>query len=208
MADVPGFIADPVIPVHAASPLEGHHHPGEFGAIPDDGEVLTLSERFGVSIAEVAAWRGEEKSALAAIGKATGLKLAGKPGAGASGKACAAFNIGPGRWVVSGEKSGLVADIDEATGENGTVTDLSHGRTIIRIDGPKSRWVLAKLFAVDISDGAFPLAHGLATAHHDILASIQRTGPDAFDIYVFRSFARSFWHLLCRSSEEVGYRIA
>jgi methylglutamate dehydrogenase subunit D len=43
--------------------------------------------------------------------------------------------------------------------------------------------------------------------HHNIFAQIQRTGPDQFDVYVFRSFARSFWNSLCHASEEVGYEI-
>ena len=41
----------------------------------------------------------------------------------------------------------------------------------------------------------------------DIFTQIQRTGPTAFDLYVFRSFARSFWKMLCHASEEVGYEV-
>ena len=46
-----------------------------------------------------------------------------------------------------------------------------------------------------------------STAHHDIFALIQRSGADQFDLYVFRSFARSFWTALCHASEEVGYEV-
>ena len=73
----------------------------------------------------------------------------------------------------------------------GTVTDLSHGRTAIRISGPKAEWVLAKFFAIDFALPAFPEGAGRSTAHHDIFAQIQRTGAEQFDLYVFRSFARS-----------------
>jgi heterotetrameric sarcosine oxidase gamma subunit len=207
MAEVKSFIADPVIADHAASPLAGHFEQGEFGALPDDGECVALSERFGLSIAEVSAWRGEEEAIAGAISSVTGLKLKIAPGNGAVRKNVAAFNIAPGRWLVSGSSASLVADLDRETGKSGTVTDLSHGRTVIRIDGARSRWVLAKIFSVDLSEKALAHGNGLATAHHEIFASIQRAGPDAFDIYVFRSFARSFWHLLRRSAEEVGYRV-
>ena len=87
------------------------------------------------------------------------------------------------------------------------MTDLSHGRTAIRIAGPKAEWVLAKFFAIDFSLPAFPVGSGLSTVHHDIFAQIQRTGADQFDVYVFRSFARSFWNSLCHASEEVGYEV-
>ena len=72
------------------------------------------------------------------------------------------------------------------TPTTGTVTDLSHGRTAIRIAGPKAEWVLAKFFAIDFSLPAFPVGSGLSTVHHDIFAQIQRSGADQFDIYVFR----------------------
>jgi sarcosine oxidase subunit gamma len=91
--------------------------------------------------------------------------------------------------------------------ETGTVTDLSHGRTAIRISGPKAGWVLAKFFAIDFSLVSFPVGAGRSTVHHDIFAQIQRSASDQFDVYVFRSFARSFWHALCRASEEVGYEV-
>ena len=207
MADTLSFVADPVIRDHAASPLAGHYQLGEFGALPEDGEVLTLSERFALSIAEVAAWRGSEDATLAAIASATGLTLAPGPGAGACSDTAAAFNIAPRRWLVTGNDAALVARLADSVGESGTVTDLSHGRTIIRIEGKRSRWVLAKIFAVDLSEDRLEEANGLSTAHHDIFAQIQRVGPDAFDIHVFRSFARSFWELLRRSAEEAGYRV-
>ena len=73
------------------------------------------------------------------------------------------------------------------------MTDLSHGRTAIRISGPKAEWVLAKFFAIDFSLPAFPVGSGVSTVHHDIFAQIQRTGANQFDLNVFRSFARSFW---------------
>jgi methylglutamate dehydrogenase subunit D len=43
--------------------------------------------------------------------------------------------------------------------------------------------------------------------HHDIHANIQRIDDETFDIYVFRTFARSFWQTLGHAAEEVGYRV-
>ena len=67
--------------------------------------------------------------------------------------------------------------------------------------------MLAQFFAIDFSLPAFPEGAGRSTAHHDIFAQIQRTGAEQFDLYVFRSFARSFWTALCHASEEVGYEV-
>lgn len=208
MADAPSYIADPVHPEYAASPLAGHLEKGDFGAQSADEPGVTLSERVGLSICEIAAWRGEEETAVAAIGKVSGLKVKADAIAGMFTETANAFTIAPGRWLVAGTAPGLVARLADEAGSSATVTDLSHGRVIIRVDGARSRWVLSKLFAIDLADEAFQPGAGCATQHHDIFAQIQRTGPDAFDICVFRSFARSFWHMLCRSAEEVGYRVA
>ena len=70
---------------------------------------------------------------------------------------------------------------------------------------PNGCW--RKFFAIDFALPAFPEGAGRSTAHHDIFAQIQRTGPQQFDLYVFRSFARSFWTALCHASEEVGYEV-
>lgn len=207
MAEPKSFIADPVLAKHGVSPLQGHAKTGEFGALRDDGPGVRLSERFGLSMAEVAAWKGCESKCRAAIKSASGLSLKVAPGSGVTKQEASAFNIAPARWLVASTDTGLVARLADAVGDEGIVVDLTHGRTVIRIDGPKSRWVLAKLFAIDFSDEVFAKGAGVATAHHDILAQIQRIEADTFDIYVFRSFARSFWHLACRSSEEVGYRV-
>jgi sarcosine oxidase subunit gamma len=67
--------------------------------------------------------------------------------------------------------------------------------------------VLAKFFAIDFSATAFPLGAGRSTVHHDVFAQIQRAAPTQFDVYVFRSFARSFWTALCHAAEEVGYEV-
>lgn len=207
MAERKSFVADPVIAKFAVSPLERHREAGEFGALRDKGPGVLLSERFGLSIAEVAAWSGAESKGRAAIKTATGLTLKVAPGSGTVKSQATAFNIAPARWMVSGEDADLVGKLSDAIADDGSVTDISHGRTVLRIDGSESRWVLAKIFAVDFSEEAFARGDGLATAHHDILAQIQRVDADAFDIYVFRSFARSFWRLLRHSAEEVGYRV-
>ncbi|TIW88952.1 MAG: sarcosine oxidase subunit gamma family protein, partial [Mesorhizobium sp.] len=118
------------------------------------------------------------------------------------------FGFAPGKFTVADEAQGLATAFAKVvTPAIGTITDLSHGRTAIRIAGPKAEWVLAKFFAIDFALPAFPIGAGRSTTHHDIFAQIQRTGTDQFDIYVFRSFARSFWKALCHASEEVGYEV-
>jgi len=193
--------------VEQLSPLAAVFRPGSHGNFVD-GVGVTLSEIAPGSIVQLAAWPGEEKKLMAAIASVTGLKLADGAGAGASFDRYSAFGFAPGKFLVSDTSEGLAATLAaKVTTAIGSVTDLSHGRTAIRIGGAKSEWVLAKLFAVDFSLTAFPQGSGISTTHHDVFTQIQRNGPDSFDLYVFRSFARSFWKMLCHASDEVGYEV-
>ncbi len=191
--------------VEKLSPLDKAYRPGSHGNFAD-GTGVTLSELSFGSIVEAVCWSGREKDLIAAIREAAGLSLPDGAGGGALKGGRAVFGIGPGKFLLRDEGQGLAAALRAAVPvETGTVTDLSHGRTAFRVAGPKSEWVLSKLYAIDFALPAFPLHAGKATAHHDILTQIQRTGEDAFDLYVFRSFARSFWIMLGHAAEETGY---
>ncbi|TJW13289.1 MAG: sarcosine oxidase subunit gamma family protein [Mesorhizobium sp.] len=194
------------LPEHL-SPLEPALHPGSHGNFEHGVDVI-LSETKPGSILQLAAWPGEEKQLISGIRTVTGLTLPDGAGGGSTNGVRSVFGFAPGKFTVLDEAEGLaLAFADVVTPAIGTLTDLSHGRTAIRIAGPKAEWVLAKFFAIDFALPAFPLGAGRSTNHHDIFAQIQRTGADQFDIYVFRSFARSFWKALCHASEEVGYEV-
>lgn len=193
--------------VEQASPLGDAYRPGSHGNFTEGVGVVIGETRPG-SIVEVAAWPVRRTALLEAIRAAVSLDMADTPGAGAVNEGRSGFGVGPGRFLLADQAEGLAQTLANAVGiETGTVTDLSHGRTAIRIEGERAEWVLAKLFAIDFSPAGFPVGAGRATAHHDISASIQRTDTHRFDIYVFRSFARSFWKVLCHSAEEVGYEV-
>lgn len=193
--------------VDQLSPLEPVYQPGRFGNSASQIGV-TLMETQPGSIVQVAVWPGGEHAAVEAIGKVVGLTFGNHPGDGASGDGHAAFGIGPRKFLVISEDEGLEATLAKAIPSLiGAVTDLSHGRTGIRISGEKAEWVLSKLFAINFAATAFSVGQGVSTKHHEMFAQIQRTGPEQFDIYVFRSFARSFWHALVTAAAETGYEV-
>ncbi len=194
--------------VDVLSPLAPVWKPGTHGNIAD-GIGVVLTETQPGSIVQLAAWPGEEKNVIAAVQALTALSLPDGAGAGAANDTRAAFGFAPGRFLVVDQAEGLADEFLKAvTSDTGTVTDLSHGRTALRISGPRSEWVLSKFFAIDFAQPAFSIGSGISTVHHDVFAQIQRTGADQFDLYVFRSFARSFWKALCHASEEVGYEVS
>ncbi|MBX3569147.1 MAG: sarcosine oxidase subunit gamma family protein [Rhizobiaceae bacterium] len=193
--------------VEMLSPLAPVWRPGPHGDL-SAGIGVVMSETQPGSIVQLAAWPGETAGMLAAIDGHTGLSLPDIPGGGVSTETKAAFGFAPGKFLVVDEAEGLAESLSEAIPASlGTVTDLSHGRTALRLAGPKAEWVLAKFFAVDFSLPVFPVGKAVSTGHHDIFALIQRTAPDAFDLYIYRSYARAFWTALGHACEEVGYEV-
>lgn len=189
------------------SPLGTARQPGLYGDAAE-GAGVKLSEIHLGSIVECAAWPGEEKALIAAIARSTGLALPDGAGAGATSGERSAFAFAPGKVLVSDEAEGLATTLHQAIGlDTGSVVDLSHGRTAIRVAGPQAEWVLAKFFAIDFALPAFPVGSGRSTQHHEIFAQVRRSDEQRFDIYVFRSFARSFWVALCHAAEEIGYEV-
>lgn len=193
--------------VEQVSPLGSALKPGRHN-VTGPTPAVTLAETRPGSIVQVAAWHGQEKALIGAIHAAVGLKLPDGAGGGVATEHKAAFGFAPGKFLVVTQVEGIGAELQKLVPiETGTVTDLSHGRTALRVAGPKSEWVLQKLYAIDFSLVAFPLGSGRSTAHHDVFTQVQRTGPDTFDLYIFRSFARAFWTTLCHAAEEVGYEV-
>jgi methylglutamate dehydrogenase subunit D len=179
-----------------ASALGVEFKPGLFGDVSNNAGV-TLGESFFGFTAEIAAFSGHEEDVAKLIGKAE-----------ARFDGSLSFQIARNRWLAAGStkfRAALENGIDE---NQSSFMDLTHGRSAISVCGPKAEWVLSKLFAVDFRPSAFPEKTGLATMHHDTFAQIYRAGAQSFEIFVFRSFARSFWNTLCHAAEEVGYETA
>lgn len=193
--------------VDLLSPLQPVLRPGSHGNFAD-GVGVVLSEVQPGSIVQAAAWPGREKAILAAIQTFSGLAVPDGAGGGVVLDGKSAYGFAPGKFLIVSDEEGLADKLIQAIAvDDGTAIDLTHGRTLIRISGPKAEWVLAKFFAIDFSLPVIPVGCGISTNHHDIFAQIQRTDADQFDLTVFRSFARAFWTSLCHASEEVGYEV-
>jgi methylglutamate dehydrogenase subunit D len=178
-----------------ASAIGAEFKPGLYGDV-SSGAGVTLGESFFGFTAEIAVFPGHEEAVSKLISKAE-----------ARFDGSLSFQIARNRWLAAGStkfRAALENGIDE---NQGSFIDLTHGRSVFTVSGAKAEWVLSKLFAVDFRPSAFPERSGLATMHHDTFAQICRAGAESFEVFVFRSFTRSFWQTLCQAAEEVGYEV-
>lgn len=113
---------------------------------------------------------------------------------------------GPGMWLAESDQKPayeLLHELRTLLDETGaTVTDLSHGRTVVRVEGTYAGDLLAAGCPLDLEAmGAGACAPSL-WGHFTVLIHVLGGG---FDCYVPRSFGLAFWQALRHQAEEFGH---
>lgn len=93
------------------------------------------------------------------------------------------------------------------TADVGSVTDLSHARCRIRIEGAQCRATLNKLFALDLRESAFPVGDVAMTGTHHVPCALHRLGADVFDIFVFTTYAHDQLGTVMDAALEYGVAV-
>jgi methylglutamate dehydrogenase subunit D len=86
----------------------------------------------------------------------------------------------------------------------GAVTDLSHARCRIHITGTACRSTLNKLFALDLREARLAIGDVALTGTHHVPSMLHRLGVDAFDLYVFSTYAHDQLGTLLDAALEYG----
>jgi len=181
--------------MHRASPLQSVAIQGRFGA--DKGAPgVTLSVVHPLSIVMVIARQGKAKALSEAL---AGLKKVD------------VLWAGPDQFYVQSEAfddGALFVDLKKRLAGLASVSDQSHGRVVLRIDGPKSRALLAKGTPVDLHLAEFPVGKSVVTQMAHVGVHLTRAGTDEFTLSVFRGFSESFWEWLTSQAGEFGYQVS
>ena len=147
------------------------------------------------SIVQIAAWPDNAGIVQATVEEAIGVKAPNLGHAVRHGDVTAAAPA-PGRFLLSSGETDLAQRFAAMPVAHGTVTDLSHARTIMSIAGSDVVEVLLQHVAIDLDVTAFPPSRVAQTQIHHIDVLIHRVEESHFDIWVFRSFAESLAHWL------------
>ena len=114
--------------------------------------------------------------------------------------------MGPKNWLVVSSKADLLFKVQELFDEkNFSITDLSHSRTIIELEGNLANEVLKKGCPLDIDnfnegDCANSIYNGVA-----ITIDFISNNPRKIRIFGLRSFGESLHHSITDGSLEFGY---
>jgi sarcosine oxidase subunit gamma len=176
----------------------------------DGRRGLTLAEVRGWNLAQLAAYPGQAPAVAAAVAPIIGDGLlAASPSRRDAQENCSLYRIAPDAWWVVTREAQLLDRIAVAlpTG-SGAVTPLSHARTLIAVEGPAARTMLACGIGIDLHPEVFRVGDFAQTGLHHAGVLIERCGPESYQLYVLRTFAVATWQWLVDAALPFGYDIA
>jgi len=189
------------------SPFEGHAL-GERPAL--DGSVgVHISAGLVPQAVLVSTWMSGEAGLHAALSQVLGQTPPGPTGQIQATHLGLLMRTGPEEWLLIGDgTSDACAALRAAIGADvGGVTDLSHARCRITVQGPRCLDTLSKLFALDCRPTAFPVGELRLSGHHHLPCSLHRLGETEFDLYVFTTYAHDQLASLLDAALEYGVKL-
>jgi len=169
------------------------------GLLPLSAGTVTLSEEDAVAMTSLAPYQTREKELSAALKAAHGL---GFPAPGRSiGKAGARVI-----WFSQGQALLIGPEPDATLNQFAALSDQSDAWAVVRLQGKGAADVLARLVPLDLRPASFKRGHTARTNLAHMMASLTKTGENAFQIMVFRSMATTLVHDLKTAMEGVAAR--
>ena len=114
---------------------------------------------------------------------------------------------GPNNWLLVSKKKNLLKDILEILKETDfAVTDLSHSRAIIEIDGHNAKEVLKK--GCPFNFNILKKNNSINSSYNGIAFTVDmlENNPDKVRLFALRSFGESLYHSITDASLEFGFK--
>lgn len=182
-------------PLVQRSALRPHVAPA---ATPTGAPGVTLREREGLTLANVAAFKGREAELAEAVKAAYGVDLPTTPKRVQNGPVAFVW-AGPNKWLATSTGG---ADFEALPG---AVSDQSDGRTVLSVSGPNARETLSTLIGVDLHPRAFGPGDVAMTHAASIAVHLWQTDDaPTYEIVCFRTFAATLWRWIVHAGMSRG----
>ena len=191
----------------SVSPLANIHSKGQFGDHEGKNEkdLLKISEIKNLLIVQIVQY----KNSVVSIENINidGLKLKNVPISVVNNSDTRILWNGPRNWLLVSKKKDLIKNISQNFNEQDfAVTDLSHSKAIIEIEGENVKEVLKKgcpfNFNILENNNSINSTYNGITFTVDVLD----TNPDKVRLFTLRSFGESLYHSITDASLEFGFK--
>ena len=188
------------------SALENIHQKGQFGDYEGKSEknLIKISEIKNLIIVQIVQYKNS--NVLCEEIKIDNLKLSSKVLSVVSNENTRILWNGPRNWLIMTNKKEVLSEIGKNFIEKDfAVTDISHSKSIIELEGDEAKEVLKKGCPFNFNE--FYKNNCLNSTFNgmSIIVDMINDKPDKFRIFSLRSFGESLYHSLTDASLEFGY---
>ena len=189
------------------SALNNLHSKGLFGDYEDKNEkdLLKISENKDLLIIQIVQYKNSSTS-LENL-KIDNLSLKNEALNISSNSDTRILWNGPNNWLLVSIKNELLKEISEKFDEaNFAVTNLSHSRAIIELDGENAKEVLKKGCPYNFNELKNNNCINSTFNGMSVTIDILNYNPNKIRIFTLRSFGESLYHSIIDSCLEFGYK--
>ncbi len=188
------------------SALENVHQKGQFGDYEDKDEnsLLKVSELKNLLIVQVVQYKNSNNLIDKLI--IDNLKISNNPLNVSNNENTRILWYGPRNWLIVSKNKKIIKEIEQNFSDKDfAVTDLSHSRAIIELEGDEAKEVLKKGCPFNFNN--LNKNNCLNSIFNGISITVDMTNdkPEKLRIFALRSFGESLYHSITDACLEFGY---